>query len=108
MNQNITTDFELFQDYPNPFNPTTNIKYSISRFNSPFINERQRRVILKVYGVFGKEVEIIVGEYQNAWTYKIQFPNNHCTTNRLSSGIYFYSLYIDGNKIDTKKLMMLK
>jgi hypothetical protein len=106
MNQNITTDFELFRNYPNPFNPITSIKYQVSCQSGSLTN--MSFVVLKVYDILGKEVETLVNEYQKAGTYETQFPGNQFTNNQLSSGIYFYSLFVNGEKIDTKKLMMLK
>jgi len=87
--------FELFQNFPNPFNPSTSIKYSIH--GSQFVS-------LKVYDLLGKEIGVLVDEYKPAGMYNVQFtmPNGQS-----SSGIYFYQLKA-GNYCATKKLMYLK
>jgi photosystem II stability/assembly factor-like uncharacterized protein len=89
----------LYQNYPNPFNPSTNIKYQITE--NKFVN-------LKVFDLLGREVVTLVNEIQNPGIYETQFSINSIAGNDLPSGIYFYSLYIDGVRMDTKKLVLLK
>ncbi|MEE9430861.1 MAG: choice-of-anchor Q domain-containing protein [Melioribacteraceae bacterium] len=90
--------FELMQNYPNPFNPTTTIKYSVPNVASNFSSS----VMLKVYDVLGKEVVTLVNQKQNAGRYNVEF-----NATNLPSGIYFYSINIDGN-ILSKKMMLIK
>jgi len=93
---NIPNKFHLEQNYPNPFNPVTNLEFGISDLGF---------VSLRVYDVLGNDVAVLVNERKNAGTYNYQFP----TVNyQLSSGIYFYSLYVDGELIDTKRMVLLK
>lgn len=97
---NISTinpgDYKLYQNYPNPFNPTTNIKYSL---------KRNGYVVLKIYNVLGREVETLIDESQQSGFYKYLFSNSKY---QLSSGMYFYSLFIDNIYIDTKKMSLIK
>lgn len=86
--------FNLSQNYPNPFNPMTIIKYKCSMYND---------VSLKVFDVLGNEVTELVNEKQNAGSYRVDFDGSN-----LPSGIYFYSLYIDGNLLDSKRMILLK
>jgi hypothetical protein len=86
--------FELSQNYPNPFNPVTKINYQLRATNY---------VSLKVYDVLGNEVFDLVNEKQNAGYYEIDFDGSN-----FSSGVYFYKLAIDGNVIDTKRMVLLK
>jgi photosystem II stability/assembly factor-like uncharacterized protein len=90
----IISEFILYQNYPNPFNAMTNIKYQIS--NSKY-------VLLKIYDISGKEINTLVNKKQSAGTYEVKFDGSN-----LSSGIYFYSLFIEGMIVDTKKLILLK
>ncbi|MBI5403943.1 MAG: T9SS type A sorting domain-containing protein [Ignavibacteriae bacterium] len=90
----LTDRFYLFQNYPNPFNPSTNIKYQIT--NSKFVT-------LKVFDLLGKEVATFVNQKQSSGSYEVNFD-----ARTLSSGIYFYTLYADGIKIETKKMILLK
>ncbi|MBK9333477.1 MAG: T9SS type A sorting domain-containing protein [Ignavibacteria bacterium] len=58
---------------------------------------------LKVYDVLGNEVAELVNEKQNAGSYTAEFDGSG-----FASGIYFYSLIIDGVIIDTKRMILLK
>lgn len=86
-------DFVLYQNYPNPFNPATIIKYSIP-FNT--------NVSIRVYDILGNEIAALVNENKNAGNYEVVF-----SADNLSSGIYFYKL-ITGNKVQTKKMILLR
>ncbi|MCL6495592.1 MAG: S8 family peptidase [Ignavibacterium sp.] len=85
--------FKLFDNYPNPFNPTTKISWQ-----SP-VNGQQT---LKVYDVLGREVATLVDEYREAGSYEIEFD----ATN-LSSGMYIYRLQ-SGSYSDVKKMILSK
>jgi len=89
----------LHQNYPNPFNPNTVISYQLAV---------RSFIVLKVYDPLGKEVAILVNEKQNAGSYNYQFSPPQRMNYQLSSGIYFYSLSIDGNLVDTKRMILLK
>jgi hypothetical protein len=98
-NEFMPEKFILFQNYPNPFNPTTNIKYQIT--DNKFIT-------IKIYDILGKEVSTLVNTKQQPGTYEVSFDARHGGSSSLSTGIYFYSLYVDGNRIDTKRFVLLK
>lgn len=85
--------YELFQNRPNPFNPTTTIKYSIPE---------DTEVKLAIYDILGNEVELLIDQYQNAGTYSITFDASN-----LSSGIYYYKLQTS-NYSEVKKMVLLK
>ncbi len=85
--------YYLYQNNPNPFNPTTIISYSIPR---------ESIVTLKVYDILGRQVATLVNEQKSAGTYKVNF-----NAENLSSGIYFYSLQTN-EKIITKKMLLIK
>lgn len=90
---NIPLEFDLAQNFPNPFNPTTLIKYSIA---SPV------NVVLKVYDVLGKEAAVLVNERKEAGSYEIEF-----SAKSFGSGVYFYTIEA-GNYKSAKKMMILK
>jgi hypothetical protein len=85
---------QLNQNFPNPFNPTTKITYSIP--NSGV-------VILKIYDTLGREVQTLVDEFQEAGIYSLDFDAGN-----FSSGIYFYTLRISDGSADTKRMLLLK
>ncbi|MBK8553733.1 MAG: T9SS type A sorting domain-containing protein [Ignavibacteria bacterium] len=95
-NENLIPDkFSLSQNFPNPFNPVTDIPYSLSE---------DRFVTLKVYDVSGNEIATLVNEKQTSGTYSYQFS----TVNyQLASGIYFYKLEA-GDFSETKRMILLK
>jgi uncharacterized Ntn-hydrolase superfamily protein len=93
--------FYLYQNSPNPFNPSTIIKYSIPNVIANEVKQSQF-VILKVYDVLGNEVATLVNKEQKPGIYEIQFD-----TSSLSSGTYFYKLQA-GTFIDTKKMILLR
>lgn len=103
----IITGFILYQNFPNPFNPVTKIKFTIptSPLNpSPYKGERNRErlITLIVYDVLGKEIATLVNEEKPAGNYEVEFNGNG-----LTSGVYFYQLSADGF-VQTKKMLMLK
>ena len=87
------TGYSLYQNFPNPFNPSTQIRYSIPH-NS--------HVKLIIFDVLGRIVSTLVDQDQSAGNHEYKF-----TSDNLSSGIYFYRL-VTNNFIQTKKLMILK
>jgi photosystem II stability/assembly factor-like uncharacterized protein len=96
---NVTSVYELKQNFPNPFNPKTVIGYSLLK--NGFVK-------IIVYDILGKELATLVNENKKAGNYETQFSINQFTNNGNSSGIYFYTLFVDGNRIDTKKMLLIK
>ena len=91
---NIPKSFNLSQNYPNPFNPSTKIEYELQ--TSDFVS-------IKIYDLLGKEIKSYVNKKQTAGKYQIDFDGSG-----LSGGVYFYSLYLNNNLTDTKKMLMVK
>lgn len=85
--------FALQQNFPNPFNPTTAIQYSIKE-PSP--------VSIIVYDMAGNQVSVLVNETKQAGTYTVQFD-----ASSLSSGVYGYQMKA-GSFSDYKKLILMK
>jgi hypothetical protein len=91
--ENIPDEFKLFQNFPNPFNPSTTISFSIP--SSAFTS-------LKVYDIIGNEVAILVNEEKSAGDYSVNF-----NALLLSSGTYFYRLTA-GSFTEIKKMILLR
>ncbi len=89
----LPRETRLYNNYPNPFNPTTTFKYDLA------VNAR---VTLKVYDVLGEEVAIIVDEEQEAGYKSVEF-----NAGRLSSGVYFYR-FLAANYQNVRKMILLK
>jgi hypothetical protein len=86
-------EFILEQSYPNPFNPTTTIKYQIPELSFATV---------KVYDVLGGEVAKLINEELPAGSYEIEF-----NAAGLPSGVYFYRLQA-GSFVNTKKMVLMK
>lgn len=89
----LPDNFALEQNFPNPFNPSTTIKFSLPADNF---------VTLKVYNLLGQEVATLVNENKVAGNYNINF-----NASNLSSGVYLYRID-SGNFTSVKKLTLLK
>ncbi|MEJ2194927.1 MAG: aryl-sulfate sulfotransferase [Ignavibacteriaceae bacterium] len=92
-NEVLVNKYFLNNNYPNPFNPTTNIEFQIADFGY---------VTVKVYDVLGKEVKTLIKEDLAAGNYNVDF-----NANNLTSGIYFYRLSVNNFNI-TKKMVLIK
>jgi len=94
--------FSLSKNYPNPFNPITEIKFQIPL--SPFSDKREQEVFvrLKVYDILGKEVATLVNEMKEAGIYTVQW-----NAIGFPSGIYFYRLE-SGGESKTERMLLLK
>ncbi len=86
--------------YPNPFNPSTRIRYSIPSSN---------QVNLEVFDILGNKLATLVNEEKPAGVYEVEFSGNNLPNGKasLASGIYFYRMQA-GKYISTKKLLLLK
>lgn len=95
---NLPIEFKLNTNYPNPFNPSTNISFSIAQ---------KSNVVLEIYNAIGEKVKTLidqnysVGNYSAVWNARDDFGN------KVNSGIYIYRLVSD-NFVDTKRMVLLK
>ena len=89
----VPAAFALDQNFPNPFNPMTTIRYSVPKAGV---------VTLKVYNILGQMVATLVNQHQSAGAYKVTFE-----ATRFASGVYFYRLTA-GSFSSVKKMMLLK
>ncbi len=98
--QSTPREFALHQNFPNPFNPDTTIKYDLAE---------SADVTLQIYNVLGQVVRTLVAsEAQNAGRYQIRWNGMDERGVPVSSGIYFYQIAADGKFSDVRKLMLLK
>ncbi len=97
-NNIIPDKFILHQNYPNPFNSSTQIKFELPNNGI----RRTMFVKLTVYDISGREIKILVNNKLSEGVYKVFFDGSG-----LSSGIYFYSLSVDG-KIYPGKMVLIK
>ncbi|MGE5412444.1 MAG: T9SS type A sorting domain-containing protein [Clostridiales bacterium] len=88
----VVNSYALSQNFPNPFNPSTEIKFSVAKAGF---------VTLKVYDMLGKEVATLVNENLTAGSYSTKF-----NASNLTSGIYIYQLNSNGNVLSHKMTLL--
>jgi hypothetical protein len=89
----VPTVFALEQNFPNPFNPSTTIAFSLPR---------QSRVTLKVFNVVGEEISTLVDQELSAGRYEA-----HWDAGQMNGGVYFYRLQA-GAFVQTRKLILIR
>jgi mannose/cellobiose epimerase-like protein (N-acyl-D-glucosamine 2-epimerase family) len=89
--------FELAQNYPNPANPVTKIRYVL-----PDAATSSHHIFLAVYDLLGRQVAVLVDGDQQPGRHEVSFDGS-----RLGSGVYFYRLEF-GNESITKKMILLR
>lgn len=95
-NENIIpASYKLYENYPNPFNPVTKIKFDIPKGNDEIVK-------LEIYDELGRQIETLVNEKLGFGSYEVSW-----NASNYSSGVYFYRLKSQGFT-ETKKLMLIK
>ena len=88
----------LFQNFPNPFNPTTTIQYAVAK-ESP--------VELLVFNVQGQKVRTLVRDSKSVGKYSVVWDGRDDHGRLVASGVYFYRLRV-GGYLSVKKMLLLK
>ena len=91
--KNIPFTYSLSQNFPNPFNPTTTIRYQLPESG---------KVSLIIYDILGREVKTLVNEFKINGKYEVSF-----NASSLASGVYLYRLIVN-YYVDVKKMLMIK
>ncbi len=90
---NILPDKFSITNYPNPFNPSTNIKFNVPK---------DVQVSIKIYDMVGREVKTLVNEYKTAGRYSLTFSGSD-----FASGVYYYKIKA-GEFEQVRKMILLK
>jgi hypothetical protein len=93
MEEIVPTEFELAQNYPNPFKDKTTIKYCIPE---------KIKIKLEIFNSKGNKVKTLINEIKEAGTYKVEF-----NAENLESGEYFYKLE-SKDFFESKRMVVLK
>ena len=93
----ITTDFNL-SNFPNPFNPSTTISFSIQYANN---------VELSIFNIKGQKIATLINEQLSKGIHSINWSGCDHNGNQVSSGIYLYKLKV-GNQESVKRMLLLK
>lgn len=99
----LPTRFALHRNYPNPFNPSTTLKYALAA---------DSHVRLAIYNVLGQEIKQLVDEPQKAGFYKTVWDGKNRYGHGISSGLYIYRIVAEAEGgsvfVKTRKMMLLR
>lgn len=95
----VNLDYELQQNFPNPFNPSTQINFSIARAGV---------VTLNVYNVSGQLVKTLVNNSFDKGNYNVEWNGTNSNGSQVSSGVYLYKLTTSNGFSATKKMFLIK
>jgi hypothetical protein len=91
--------YELEQNFPNPFNPTTSISIKLPK---------QSNIRLEIYSILGQKVKTVAeGDYQRG-IYTFVWDGTDERNNRVATGVYLYRLMANGGMVQTKKMILAK
>jgi hypothetical protein len=96
----LPKSFQLYQNFPNPFNPETTIRFEIG-------TAAGAHVVLDVYNVLGQHVRQLARTELPAGAYDVVWDGTASNGRRVASGLYLYRLQV-GDEIETKKMVLLK
>jgi len=94
----VPTATALLGNYPNPFNPSTTMRYALSE---------NAHVTLTVYNMLGQVVKTVVNDYRSEGYYEVLWDGRHEFGSNAASGIYIYRM-VAGNFVQTKRMLFLK
>ena len=94
---NLPNDFELFQNFPNPFNPETKIKFSL-----PSVSE----IKMNIYDILGKEIKKLISETRSSGEYEITWYGTDNSGNKVPSGIYFITMEAESFRKTIKSVFL--
>ena len=94
----LAEKFELYGNFPNPFNPYTKIRFATEKFSD---------VKVTIYSILGEEVAVTHDSELSAGTYDITWYGHDHNGNKVPSGVYFYEVRSD-NRIQKGKMLLLK
>ncbi|MBU0984075.1 MAG: VCBS repeat-containing protein [candidate division Zixibacteria bacterium] len=97
-NSSLPNDFELYDAYPNPFNPSTSIRFSMPSADY---------ATLTVYNAIGQRVAVLVDGFVNAGLQVVEWDGLTESGQPASSGVYFYRLEA-GKNVESKKMILMK
>ncbi len=95
---NLPAEFGLTQNFPNPFNPATNIRFALPRLSD---------VTLDIYNIEGRRVKRLVDGQYSAGVYNVTWDGQNEQGNDVATGVYFYRLEA-GEYVASKKMILLK
>jgi hypothetical protein len=99
--EEVPAEFSLSSNFPNPFNPSTSIQYTVNSRQTPV------RATLKIYNVRGRLVRTLVNEPKEPGTHRVVWDGKSDDGYEVASGVYLYDLRI-GDHSQTRKMVLMK
>ena len=99
--EEVPAEFSLSSNYPNPFNPSTRIQYTVHSKQTPL------HTTLKIYNIKGQLVRTLVDEPKQAGTYEVTWDGRDAAGDQVASGVYFCRLRA-GDFSQSKKMVLMK
>ena len=93
----LPKEFSLHENYPNPFNPVTNIAFDVPRASN---------ITLSIYNVRGQKIRTLINEPYTPGRYKVQWDGKNGQNIKMPSGIYFYKIEAQGFEAVNKMILM--
>tara|TARA_Y100000588_G_scaffold395259_1_gene521974 strand:+ start:530 stop:4801 length:4272 start_codon:yes stop_codon:yes gene_type:complete len=94
----IPTTFALHQNFPNPFNPTTTLRYDLPK---------KLFVTISIYNMLGDQIKVLVNRYEGAGFKSVQWDARDNMGRDVSAGVYLYKIEV-GEFVETRKMVLLK
>ena len=95
----LPEEFELRENYPNPFNPVTTIRYALAQSEA---------VTIEIYNILGQKVKTLINNVQtSSGRYRVQWDSTNDFGSRVASGVYIYRIRA-GKNIAMKKMVLIK
>jgi len=94
----LPTQFKLYQNFPNPFNPNTEIGYQLPK---------SEYVRLSIYNISGQEIRVLVDEIKSIGSHKVTWDGKDGRGNNVPAGLYLYRIKAN-TVVDSKKLLLIK
>ena len=94
----LPDEFVLSQNFPNPFNPATEIRFQLPEANL---------VVLRIYNALGQEIRTLVNSEYQAGFHSVSWDGKNSNGNPVSSGVYFYKLEA-GSFSQIKKMSLIR
>jgi beta-glucosidase len=95
--ENLPFNFSLSNNYPNPFNPSTTIEYSLPKPGN---------IKIEIYNALGQLINVVENSYKDAGKYKVIWNAEDSSGSFVSSGIYFYRMSAEGFTLVKKMILM--
>jgi len=98
----IPDSYNLYQNFPNPFNPVTKIKFDLPKSNLTPGGAKGLFIRLAIYDVLGKEINAVVSQQLKPGSYEVEWDGSN-----YPNGVYFYKLTA-GDYAETRKMVLVK